>query len=246
MIRQTFFKFLNCFVFLSLTLGIFSVYGIAQSSTNFILNGSLESGSGQTISGNFVQNCNQISGGAIGQGSSTNYSITSGLNCQSNSILINLRLAPEKRIAISSLNLAEDTIYLKLFLSGTNILAYTHPTPIIIDEDGFTTAPIQVNVTPGQYDIAIKSAQHLTYTFKNHNLNSTLNTLDLTNLLTTKLKAGDVNGVTLGDDSINSLDISKEVNQLGNSALQQDLNRDGKINALDIGILLANYGQSGN
>jgi hypothetical protein len=230
----------------TLILGVFSVSGLAQSSANYILGGGLENGGGQSISGNFIQNCNQISGGAIGQGSSSNYSITSGINCKTSTLSLNLHLAPEKRVVLSHPNLAEDTIQLKLYLAGTHILVYTHLIPISINQDGYTTSIIQASVAPGQYDIAIKSAQHLTSTYKNQSLNIGMNTLDLTNSMTVKLKAGDVNGVALGDDTINALDISKEVSELGGSTAQQDLNRDGRINVLDIGILLANYGQNGN
>jgi Dockerin type I domain len=230
-------------------LGIFCVSGLvgyAQSSPNFQLGGGSGNGGAASISGNFVQDCGQISSGPVGQGSSSNFSVASGVSCITPSLTINFRVAPEKRIPISGLNLGENTVSLKLFVASGTTPVYTHPTPITIDNDGYNTAPIVAPVGPGQYDIAIKSAQHLTRKFRTIILNSGINTLDLTNSLSEYLKAGDVNAAGLGDDAVNALDISKEINQLGSQPLQQDLNRDGTVNALDIGILLKNLGQIGD
>jgi hypothetical protein len=234
---------------ISLILGIFCVSGLtalAQSSSNFSLGGGFNGGAGQSISGNFVQNCNGVSG-LSGQGASSNYSVTSGSNCDVSDLSIKFRAAPEKRVPVSGLNLAQDNVQLKLSPAGGATSAFTS-TPQSIDSIGNATAPLTASVGAGQYDVRVKTSQHLTQKAGNITLNSGVNNLDLTSGLTQFLRAGDVNGTgnTLGDDAVNALDISKEIGTLGLNEPQQDLNRDGQVNALDIGILLKNLGQTGD
>jgi hypothetical protein len=247
MLRQPSTKFSHFIIFFALFLGIFSVSGLAQSSANFVLGGSFENGGGQNISGNFVQNCNQISGGIIGQGASSSYSISSSVPCESSQVTFNIRVAPEKRIPINGLNLFENTVIVKIFSVGGSSLLYQTPAPLSLDQDGYSATTITAPLASGNYDIIVKTNQHLSKKYTNILIPPGLNTLDLTNSLANFLKAGDVNITeNLGDNTINALDISKEINQLDTSSLQPDLNRDTKVNALDIGILLKNLGQSGD
>jgi hypothetical protein len=236
--------------YISFTLGVIGVSGLtalAQSSANFQLGNGFNGGSGQSISGNFVQNCNGISG-LSGQGSSSNYSVTSGTNCDVPDLSINFRVAPEKRLPNGGLNLAQDNVQMSLYPAGSSNTAYISIPSQIIDTNGDSTASLTAAVGAGQYDVKVKTSQHLTQKTSNITLNSGTNNLDLSNGLTTFLRAGDVNGAgnTLGDDAVNALDISKEIGTLGLNVPQQDLNRDGQVNALDIGILLKNLGQTGD
>jgi hypothetical protein len=235
--------------FLPFILGIICISGLtclAQSSPNFSIGGGFNNGSVQSISGNFIQNCNRVNG-LSGQGASSNYSVTSGSNCDVSDLSINFRTAPEKRVPVSGLNLAQDNVQLKLSPAGGATNAFTS-TPQTVDADGNSTALLTASVGAGQYDVRVKTSQHLTQKTSNITLNSGVNNLDLTSGLTQFLRAGDVNGSgnTLGDDAVNALDISKEIQVLGQPDAQYDLNRDGQVNALDIGILLKNLGQTGD
>ncbi len=240
---------ISTFIFISFSfvLGAFGIVGLAQTSPNFSLGDGFGNGGGQSISGNFVQNCNQISGGAAGQGNSANYSVTSGVKCDTSQLSLNFRAAPEKRVPNPGLNLAQDNTQLQIFSVGNPNSVYTSPSTLSLDNDGNSTATITAPIAAGQYDISVKTSQHLSKRNSNISLNSGTNTVDLTNSLTNYLKAGDVNNAGgLGDNTVNALDISKEINQLGGSDGQTDLNRDTKVNALDIGILLKNLGQTGD
>jgi hypothetical protein len=231
----------------TLILGVFSVSGLAQSSANYILGGGLENGGGQSISGNFIQNCNQISGGAIGQGSSSNYSITSGVACENGSVNFDFRAALEKRIPIAGYNLAQDQVKISLFAVGNQTPVHTSTNALSLDSNGNSTSQVSAPISAGQYDISIKTSQHLSERTNNVTLTNNSNMIDLSNSLTNFLRAGDVNNTGgLGDDTVNALDISREINQLGSGDGQTDLNRDSKVNALDIGILLKNLGQHGD
>jgi hypothetical protein len=236
--------------YIFLILGIFSVSGLtalAQSSPNFSLGGGFNGGTGQSISGNFVQNCNGISG-LSGQGASSNYSVTSGTNCDVPDLSINFRAAPEKRVPVGGLNLAQDNLQMSLYPAGSSNTAFISTPSQVIDTNGNSTTPLTAAVGAGQYDVKVKTSQHLTQKTSNITLNGGTNNVDLSNGLTQFLRAGDINGAgnTLGDDAVNALDISKEIGTLGLNQPQQDLNRDGQVNALDIGILLKNLGQTGD
>jgi hypothetical protein len=191
--RQNSHQFYFSFIAYSLILGFFSVSGLAQSSANYILGGGLENGDGQNISGSFMQDCNQINGGAIGQGSSPNYTISSGTVCQNGQIIFGFRAAPEKRIPIGNLNLSQDKAQINIFSTGGSTAIYTTNTTLSIDSSGNSSSLVTAPISSGQYDISIKTSQHLSERTNNINLSATTNTIDFTNSMTNYLRAGDVN-----------------------------------------------------
>jgi chitodextrinase len=90
---------------------------------------------------------------------------------------------------------------------------------------------------PGIFDGAFKGLGYLRSTVKNFNL--TYGSMEDFSIGGTKLLlGGDVH--VSNDNLVNSLDISTEVNKLNTGYIVTDLNRDGLVNSLDLGILLSN------
>jgi hypothetical protein len=222
----------------------------AATSTNFNINVQNENSGASNLnsSTNFSIGCSEF--GKMGEGviASALYSITSNLPCEIPSIGINFRFAPEKRVPIPAPNLDMKDMRISLRTIGSP----ANSTPLTIsnvvsdtDVNGFSITPALINISPGSYDIFIKSAAHLNQKYGTVNITGASTTVDFTQGLTQYAKAGDVNGTQFGDDKINSLDISVTIANLGLATYRPDTNQDGYVNALDIGILLANLNQIG-
>ncbi len=222
----------------------------ATVSPNYLIEGNPNAGSGVSGSLQYSIDCSQIGGVAAGISQGLQYLITSGVPCVTPvPVQISFRVAPEKRVPIGGLNLTENTVTFSLKFSNTPISTPFLPvsnTYLAVDSDGYSTNPIVTMMFPGQYDLKIKTQQHLSLVVLGIVIQPGTNVFDFTNSLTTFLEAGDVNSVPFGDDAVNALDIAKELQNLGSADTQTDLNRDTTVNALDIGILLANLGKNHN
>jgi len=166
---------------------------------------------------------------------------------------------PEKRVGPAHTNDAV-TFYLTVRDTSTNAviavsdLATTSP-------DGTDLNPIIINHgTPKNYNIAIKTDQHISRALHDVYLSGATTTLNYTQtdnsapLGSVRLLAGDIDGMgnsttTLGDNQINSVDLSILLNDLDNSdasgTMRADLNRDTVDNAVDLGMLIDNLDRVG-
>ena len=126
----------------------------------------------------------------------------------------------------------------------------------------YATSITLTGITDGVYDIGIKTHQHLTKILQDVTLSSATTTvLNFTNTTNTSiygpqvLLAGDINGSTstpadLGDDVVNSVDLSIIINDLdkddptGND-IRSNLNEDVVVNSVDLSLMLKNLDKEG-
>jgi hypothetical protein len=225
-------------------------FSFSATSTNYGIGlGGTNSGSSiQNTSSNFSVGCSEF--GRIGEGiiTSGSYSISAALPCELNPIGINFRFAPEKRVQLSPPNLSMKDMQISLRSVGSEPFSVPLAVSSVAtstDVNGYSIAPVTVTVTPGSYDVFIKSSAHLNQKYGTINYTGAATTIDFTQGLTQYAKAGDVNGSQFGDDEVNALDISVTIANLSLSTYRPDTNQDGTVNALDIGILIANLGETG-
>jgi len=206
---------------------------------------------GDTSSGNY-QIENQVGDVAVGTSSSNSYSVNHGFFYPLGSILMNFKVAPEKRVqnppngdAIPNWDISDLRIQVRN-VGTANVVFET-----MVDStntDGIRDTNIPMSVPAGAYDVTVKGISHLTFVKSNVILNSgSINTIDFTNNGSGEVQymyAGDVN-LTFGDDKVNSLDIGTILPDLNSSEYRTDLNQDSKVNSLDIGIIIANLNREG-
>jgi hypothetical protein len=171
---------------------------------------------------------------------------------------------PELRVGAAETN-DDATFYLTVRTSADNdnAILYTSPTLATTTEAGtYYTTTTLTGIGSGTYDVGIKTHQHLTKLIQNVSLagNTTtiLNFTNTTNLATKgsqRLASGDVSGAgtspaTLGDDVVNSIDLSLLINRLDLDDLtgnveRVNLNQDPVINSVDLSMLLFHLDQEG-
>jgi hypothetical protein len=237
-------------IFMSSTFALSSMV-YAATSTNYGIGVQNESAGRSNInsSANYSLGCSEF--GKIGEGmvASALYSISAALSCDTPLIGLNFRYAPEKRVQVPvPPNLDMNDMQISVRAIGSPALT----TPIAVsnvatstDVNGYSTAPVILNVAPGNYDIFIKSGAHLNQKYGTVAITGASTTIDFTQGLTAYARAGDINGSQFGDDEVNAIDISLTVLNLGLNTYRPDTNQDGLVNALDIGILLANLNEIG-
>lgn len=170
---------------------------------------------------------------------------------------------PEQRTGLAGSNYDTDFVF-SILTSGTHGQLYEHATLLSSNNNGI--APVSVtlpgSILPGTYDAAIKTKAHLRKIVSDVSLVVGVNALNFTNATnlptvgTVQLVAGDVNGLganpqTLGDDVINSVDLSILLNELGSSdvsgnGIRSNLNQDNTVDQIDLNILLGNLDLEGD
>lgn len=119
-----------------------------------------------------------------------------------------------------------------------------------------------LGVSPGTYDIGFKGSQHLTRVLDDVTLASGPNVLNFSQADNSAPKgsvtllAGDVNGAgttpaTLGDDVVNSVDISTllavvDDDDPSGNALRPNLNQDIVVNSVDLSLMIGNLDAEGD
>lgn len=206
---------------------------------------------------------------AVGKSSSTNYTVTHGRSWPELYIqgLINWAV-PETRVGAAGTN-DDATFYLTIrtAVDTDSTVLWTQPALLQTNNDGTYSVPIQIQgIAPGTYDVGIKTQQHLTKKIDNITLVRGNNILDFTQAVSspnygtvkgsTRLLSGDVNGIgtnpsNLGDDEVNSVDISVLLNDLNKTdatgnGYRANLNQDTQINSVDISMLLSNLNLRGD
>jgi hypothetical protein len=235
---------LTCLNFLTLSVPVF-----AANSTNFQIQGGVLNTNPVVNSTSFSIPCGGVVQG-LGVSQSGGYSITPGLACNLVTTTVSFKYIPEKRIPIPDANKDISVIQVSLRPLGSIINGgplYTTPLSLNLETDfaGNSTSTFSMTAPEGNYDFAIKTQTHLTLKLANVALVSGAMSLDFSQGEVMFGKAGDVNLTTLGDDTVNSLDLGTLLPLLGTGNYRNDLNQDTTINSLDIGIMINNLNQNG-
>lgn len=140
--------------------------------------------------------------------------------------------------------------------SGGSIL-FTQSAIVTSDEQGNYDIPIEVTgLTAGTYDIGLKGEAHLTRVFDNVRLTpgETEINFDLDDsaglLLAGDISGGGLTPASLGDDQVNSVDLSvilASLNIIDTNPypVRPNLNHDSVVNSIDLSILLDNLNRRG-
>lgn len=169
---------------------------------------------------------------------------------------------PEARVGIEGTN-SDATFYLYFKEPGTQNLAYKMDSLVTTTLDGSRMSPIIIDFLPeGSFDIFIKTHQHLSRKLANILLPDGLNIFNFTttdNAIgvfgSRRLLAGDISGAgttpdSLGDNEINSVDLSIILNNLDaddvtTRGIRANLNQDPVVNSVDLSLLLKNLDEVG-
>lgn len=227
-----------------------------ESGTSTLLNGA---------STNYQFNA-QVGAPGVGRSSSTNYIYDHGMywseGAESALLALVQWATPQGRVGATETN-DDSVFYLTLVPTGggsairiPNDTAQTLTT----NGDGTLDAIELSGVTPGTYDVYIKTNQHLRKKLSNVTFGTGTTTLNFTTADNAgpkgalRLKAGDINNSAsagvFGDNIVNAVDISTLLTVLDNAdgtgnILRANLNQDVVVNAVDISLLLTNLDQNG-
>jgi len=254
--------------FLILTIIIFSVpvVVLAATSANFEL---LQESGGPTeidsSSANYEFKA-EIGHPGVGTSASSNYIYDHGaIWLDSAEVTATIQWAvPELRVGVAGTN--DDTeFYLAVFSSSEDgaPAIFTMPNLARTSNNGtyLTTIPL-TGISAGTYDIMFKGHQHVSKKLNDVSLSSGNNILNFSTTDNSPLKGtevllgGDISndGTTpanLGDDVINSVDVSIIIDELDSSdvtgnTIRSNINQDVVINSVDLSILLKNIDVNGD
>ncbi len=179
-------------------------------------------------------------------------------------IISEITAYPEQRSGATGSNY--DTTYAFSILDAndqSHAVYYSHPILQNTTNVGIGYPYMYISgMNAGVYDTAFKTKAHLTAIQDNVFLQLGENSINYTNptnqvsIGSVRLVAGDINGAgtspgTLGDDVINSVDISVLLNRFGASdpsgnSVRANLNQDSSVNQTDLDILLNNLDKEVN
>ncbi len=243
----------------------FAVY--AGNSTNYDLNQERGGPVEYTGSSTNYDIKAEVGHPGVGESTSTNYVYDHGTIwfTSTSGVTVTVRWAvPELRVGATSTN-DDTTFYLTIRTSNNSdntilaSMAYLATTSV----DGTYATSINFGIASGTYDVGIKTQQHLTKIIQDVMLSdSTTTELNFTNDTNQpgvygsgRLLAGDVSGAgtspaTLGDDVVNSVDMSimlpllDDLDPTGNG-IRSNLNQDTVVNSVDLSIFLKNLDMTG-
>lgn len=190
-------------------------------------------------------------------------SITAHVLASSPTITIN-SVRPQGRVGTDQTN-SDTTFYVtvRTVNDADDVVLFTQIDLATTDVAGVSTATIDLTgISPGTYDIGLKGHQHLTRVLNDITLvagNNVLNFTQLDNSVprgTQVLLTGDVNGTgvdpaNLGDDVVNSVDISTllvniDDDDLTGNAIRSNLNQDIVVNSVDLSWMIGNLDVTGD
>lgn len=171
---------------------------------------------------------------------------------------------PELRNGIAGTNDdAEFFLTVRTSTDADDVILFTQSSLVSTGNDGTYATPIDLTgIGPGTYDFGFKTDQHLTRVLNDVTIvagNNILNFSKTDNSAgkgSVVLLGGDVNNTgsdpaTLGDDVVNSVDISTLLSVLddddltGNS-LRPNINQDVVVNSVDLSIMIKNLDVEGD
>lgn len=172
-------------------------------------------------------------------------------------------LLPQGRVGAAETN--DDTTFfitLRTAANGDDVVVETQSSLATSNADGTYSTPIAISSPSGTYDIGLKGHQHLTRVLQDVVLVNGTNVLNFTQPTnsapkgTQVLLAGDVNGAgttpaTLGDDVVNSVDISTLLTVIDDddptgNVLRPNLNQDVVVNSVDLSLMISNLDVEGD
>jgi hypothetical protein len=169
---------------------------------------------------------------------------------------------PESRVGVGGTNW-DVNFYLYLKNLNTQTIAYKMDFLTSTFVAGENITPILFSaVSAGNYDVFIKTHQHLSKKLSNITLVNGLNIFNFSTIDNTpdvigpvRLLAGDISGIgntpdTLGDNEINSIDLnimldSLDIDDLSTRDVRANLNQDVIVNSVDLSLLLKNLDLQG-
>jgi len=239
------------------------VFVMASTSTNFV--GTQESGGPvdfQATSPSYRFKA-EVGHPGVGVSTSTNYTYWHGTFWEDGITGVRALVqwaVPEMRVGATSTN-DDATFYLTVRDPATHAVVFTVPSLSTTTVEGKYLGQIPLTVTAGNYDVGVKTHQHLTKVLRGVNLSDGPNVLNFTQASNTapfgtvRLLAGDVSGstsspATLGDDVVNSVDLSILINDLDrddatNRGIRANLNQDPVVNSVDLSLMLKNLDVTG-
>lgn len=177
----------------------------------------------------------------------------------SNIVITNITAYPELRSGTAGTNY--DTDFYFSILNSDNLNRedpYWSSSLLSTGSDGTTSLSLAIpGIGQGIYDASFKSKAHLTKILDNAFLIFGNNFLNFTNpgngasIGSVRLIAGDIDGFgntpeSLGDDVINSVDLSVLLPQFNTGNDRADLDQDGTVDQTDLNILLGNLDLEGD
>jgi hypothetical protein len=187
-----------------------------------------------------------------------------GVNAGGTAIAATIQWAvPELRIGAPETN--DDALFyltLRTADDSDDVILFTQQTLATLNDDGTYTTPIDfTGHSAGTYDVGIKTQQHLTKVLQDVVFPGGTTILNFSTLDNSPLKGaevllgGDVSGAgtlpsNLGDDVVNSVDLSVLLNaiddeDLTGNVLRPNINQDTVVNSVDLSILIKNLDVEG-
>jgi len=244
------------------------VIAFASTSTNF--EGAKEHGGPVNFDGtsaNYEFKA-EVGHPGVGVSTSTNYEFWHGTFWEDVTSTVNVVIqwaVPEMRVGATSTN--DDAIFyltVRTPQDADDVVMYQMPNLATTTVQGtYSTSIAITGLVAGGYDIGIKTHQHVTKVLQNIFLSDATTTIlnfsQYDNSFpygTVRLLAGDVSGATstpavLGDDVVNSVDLSIMINELDKDDLtgndiRANLNQDPVINSVDLSLMLKNLDVEGD
>lgn len=202
----------------------------------------------------------------VGRSTSPNYVYDHGTIWMSDTSQVRATiqwLVPELRVGPAATN--DDVEFFLTIRTANNaddVILYQQDVTQFTDNDGTYSTEIDLpGIVPGTYDIGVKTAAHLTKILDDVNLVAGNNVLNFSQADNSApkggvvLDSGDISGdgltpATLGDDVVNSVDISiilaeLDDDDLTGNAIRSNLNQDVVVNSVDLSMMLDNLDQTG-
>jgi len=200
----------------------------------------------------------------VGQSTSGNYIYDHGTIWATSTITTTIQWAvPESRAGVAGTN--DDVgFYLTIRTadSDDDVVLFTSGLASTSDDGTYATPISFTGLNAGTYDIGFKGSAHLTKVLNNIYLVAGDNVLNFTQADNSATKgsvtlvAGDVSGdggsvSELGDDVVNSVDLSLVLSQLDvddstGNGLRPNLNQDTVVNSVDLSLMISNLDQEGD
>jgi len=183
----------------------------------------------------------EIGDTVVGQSESTVYRLRHGVTYEeAGGVIIDFIAIPEKRSPLVGNNDSHVTVEVRA--PGSTIPLFS--ALVDTDLDGEYHGLLLTGISPGTYDITAKAYSHLRRKLSSVALGSGT-TVDFSAVGTNPVLCGDVN-LALGDNKVNSLDMTILVGQWFVNDERTDLNQDGVVNSIDMTNMVTNFNLEGD
>lgn len=232
-------KLLPLFLMIGLLSSASLVY--ASQSLNYRVDNPEAIGPSSTSSNSAQYNIlSEVGDTVVGQSDSALFSVRHGVTYEESGVLgIDLIVIPEKRSPLVDNNDSHVTVEVRATGSTVPLFSALVDTDVDGEYHGLLTG-----LAPGLYDVTAKAYSHLRRKLSNIALGDSV-TVDFTAAGTDPVLCGDVN-LLLGDNKVNSLDMTILVGQWFVNDERSDLNQDGIVNSIDMTNMVTNFNLEGD